>query len=142
MEWKLIQKSLDLFIFGSSIIRWTKTFYTNTESAVLHNGHTTNYFKLTRGVRQGCSLSPYFFILGAEILAARIRQETNIEGIKIFETEHKISQFADDTSLFLSQLIMQFKFFMSSAMYLVLNLIWEKLKQYGSGPGGLIRTSR
>ena len=96
---EFIKKSLHLFNFGSSIKRWTKTFYTNIESAVLHNGYTTNYFKLTRGVRQGCPFSPYLFILGAEILATRIRQERNIEGLKIFETEHKISQFADDTSL-------------------------------------------
>ena len=34
---------------------------------------------------------------------------------------------------------MQFKFLMSSAVYAVLNLIWEKLKQYGLGPGGLTK---
>ena len=79
-------------------------FNNNTESSVLHNGYTTDYFKLSRGVRQGCPLSPYLFIIGAEILGAKIRQENNIESIKIFETEHKISQFADDTSLFLKNI--------------------------------------
>ena len=44
------------------------------------------------------------FLLGAEILAARVRLERNIEGITIFKTEHKISQFADDTSLFLKNI--------------------------------------
>ena len=100
VEWGFIQNTLDLFNFGSNIKQWVKTFYNNTESSVLHNGFTTNYFKLSRGVRQGCPLSPYLFILGAEILAARIRLERNIEGITIYNTEHKISQFADDTSLF------------------------------------------
>jgi len=42
--------------------------------------------------------------LGAEILAARVRLERNIEGITIFNTEHKISQFADDTALFLKNI--------------------------------------
>ena len=102
MEWGFIQNTLDLFNFGSNIKQWMKTFYNNTESSVLHNGFTTNYFKLLRGVRQGCLLSPYLFLLGAEILAARVRLERNIEGITLFNREHKISQFADDTSLFLN----------------------------------------
>ena len=104
VEWGFIQNTLDLFNFGSNIKQWVRTFYNNTESSVLHNGYTTNYFKLSRGVRQGCPLSPYLFILGAEILAARVRLERNIEGITILNTEHKISQFADDTSLFLKNI--------------------------------------
>jgi len=42
--------------------------------------------------------------LGAEVLAARVRLVRNIEGITIFNTMHKISQFADDTSLFLKNI--------------------------------------
>ena len=37
----------------------------------------------------------------AEILAIKIRGNKNISGIKVTETEHKLSQFADDTSLIL-----------------------------------------
>ena len=36
---------------------------------------------------------------GAEILACKIRQNKEIQGIKVFNSEAKISQFADDTSL-------------------------------------------
>ena len=99
VEWDFIQQTLNLFNFGSFLKQWVKALYTNTESAVLHNGYTTDYFKLSRGVRQGCPLSPYLFSLGVEILAAKVRQDCTIQGIKIFETEHKISQFADDTTL-------------------------------------------
>ena len=51
VEWGFIQNTLDLFNFGGNIKQWVKTFYNNTESSVLHNGYTTNYFKLSRGVR-------------------------------------------------------------------------------------------
>jgi hypothetical protein len=39
--------------------------------------------------------------LCAEILAIQIRGNKNISGIKVTEAEHKLSQFADDTSLIL-----------------------------------------
>ena len=39
-----------------------------------------------------------------EILASRIRTDKNVVGIEIFHTEHKISQFADDATLLLSNL--------------------------------------
>ena len=53
------------------------------------------YFKLSRGVRQGCALSPYLFIVAVEILACKIRQDREIKGISIFHKEFKLSQFAD-----------------------------------------------
>ena len=53
-------------------------------------------------MRQGCPLSPYLFILSVEILACKIRKDKEIEGIRIFKKEIKISQFADDTSLLCS----------------------------------------
>ena len=52
------------------------------------------------GLNQGCPLFPYLFILSSEILSNKIRQDLNIKGIKIYENEIKLSQFADDTTLF------------------------------------------
>ena len=58
LEWSFIQNTLTLFNFGNEIKKWISTFYMNSESSVLNNGFCTNYFKLSRGVRQGCPLSP------------------------------------------------------------------------------------
>ena len=54
LEWSFIQHTINLSNFGNSIKKWISTFYTNSESSVLSNGFCTNYFKLSRGVRQGC----------------------------------------------------------------------------------------
>ena len=105
LEWPFIQNTLNLFNFGNGIKKWISTFYTNSESSVLNNGFCTNYFKLSRGVRQGCPLSPYLFILAADVLATKIRQDKTVRGITIFGTESKISQIADDTSAFCGNLL-------------------------------------
>ena len=44
-------------------------------------------------------MSPYIFILCAEVLAIGIRQNGKIKGISIGENEYKINQYADDTCL-------------------------------------------
>jgi len=100
-----MMKALDIFNFGTSIKRWISTFYTNIESAAINNGFMTNWFRPSRGVRQGCPLSPYLFVLSTEVLFSKIRQEPSISGIKIFGHEIKLSQFADDTNLFCADLI-------------------------------------
>lgn len=52
-------------------------------------------------MRQGCLLFPYLkFVLAAQPLACKIRQHKEIQGIAIFGKELKLSQFADDTTLF------------------------------------------
>ena len=67
----------------------------------MNNGWTSNFFQLSRGVRLGCTLSPYLFILSIEVLAEAIWKKKEIGGIEINGTDFKLSQFADDTALIL-----------------------------------------
>ena len=59
------------------------------------------FFSLSRGVRQGCLLSPYLFIICAEVLANSVKKDKNIRGINIANAECKLSQYADDTTMIL-----------------------------------------
>lgn len=101
VSWEFLFKVLDYFNFGDSFKKWVKIFYTNIQSCVIVNGHLSEWFYLYRGCRQGDPLSPYLFILCAEILAILIRNNKDIKGIKIGNTELLISQYADDTSIIL-----------------------------------------
>ena len=91
---------LDLFGFPTHIKEWVKILYTDIKSSVTNNGWHSEYFDLGRGVLQGCPLSPYLFILCAEILAMQTRDNAKIEGINIGNKNYKILQYADDTQLF------------------------------------------
>ena len=101
LEWTFVEKTLSFYNFGESIKSWIKLFYTNIASCIQNNGWSSDFFQLSRGVRQGCPLSPYLFILCVEILANAVRNNDGIKGICISETECKISQYADDTTLIL-----------------------------------------
>ena len=60
----------------------------------------TNYFEISRGVRQGCPLSHSLFIFAMELLALKIRQNQTCKCIVLpNDREVKISQFADDTTI-------------------------------------------
>ena len=99
LEWSFIDKALEYFNFGPILRKWVKVCYTDISSQCSYNGWSTALFKITRGVRQGCPLSPYLFILAAEILAIYIRINPDIEGIQISNNVSKISQYADDAAL-------------------------------------------
>jgi len=62
---------------------------------------------MERGVRQGCPISPLLFILTLELLARDIRKNTKIKGIQVSQESRpiKIKMYADDATLFLSNMI-------------------------------------
>ena len=66
------------------------------------NGEKLEAFPLKSGNRQGCPLSPYLFNIVLEVLARAIRQQKEIKGIQIGKEEVKISLFADDMIVYIS----------------------------------------
>ena len=97
LDWSFIHKCLENYNFPPFIRQWVKILYTDIVSCVTNNGWHSNYFRLSRGVRQGFPLSPYLFILCAKFLATDMRQNNKIKGIKMGSKNFKIKQYADDT---------------------------------------------
>lgn len=94
VEHRFIFSSLELFGFGPNFISAMKMLYKDINS-------TSKRFSIHRGVRQGCPISPSLFILVVELMSIKIRNDTLMQGISIFNKEIRISQLADDTALFL-----------------------------------------
>ncbi len=70
VDWSFMLKVLERTNFGPSFRSWVQLLYTSIFSRVLVNGYTGEAFRVTRGVRQGCPLSPLLSILVAELLTA------------------------------------------------------------------------
>ena len=100
IEWKYMDKVLEVFNFGQEFRRLVKLCYTNNTSTIMNNGFSSGWFKVSRGVRQGCPLSGYLFLLCIEILAQLIRNDKDIVGLRLLNTIIKLSLFADDASCF------------------------------------------
>ena len=49
--------------FGEDFVDWIKLFLRDQESCVINGGHTTTYFRLERGARQGDPISAYLLCL-------------------------------------------------------------------------------
>ena len=101
VSWKFINNVLDYFKFGEGLKKWVNVLNKNANSAINQAGFLSSFFEIERGCRQGDPISPYIFILCAEVLAIRIRNNKNIKGINVDNYPILISQYADDTSLIL-----------------------------------------
>uniref|UniRef100_A0A5F8G801 RNA-directed DNA polymerase n=1 Tax=Monodelphis domestica TaxID=13616 RepID=A0A5F8G801_MONDO len=87
-------------IEGPSLKIINSTFL-KPSSNIICNGNKLEAFPIRSGVKQGCPLSPLLFNIVLETLAVAIREEKEIEGIKIGNEETKLSLFADDMMVYL-----------------------------------------
>lgn len=102
VEWKYLFYILEKFGFSSDFIAWIKLLYASPVASVKVNGIKSDSFTLSRGSRQGCPLSPLLFVLAIEPLAIWLGSEERFEGIIRFGQSHKLSLYADDLLLYIS----------------------------------------
>ena len=78
--------------------------YSEIESCVSNNGHMSSFFKLSKGVRQGCPISALLFLLVVEVVAIILQHSEKLTGIIVGQTEIRLCMFADDMTMFLYNL--------------------------------------
>ena len=99
----LLFKILKRFNFSEKMLAWLKILYEKPQSALYINGFIGKIFVTERGIRQGCPLSAILYIIYAEALGNLIRKDEKIHGIPLpgKGEDLKISQYADDTTLYI-----------------------------------------
>lgn len=103
IEWKYMMSVLEHFRFRKEFINRIRIIYAHPMASVVTNQEMSQSFRLFKGCRQGCPISPALFTIAMEPLATRIRACADIASVKIKDTQHKISLYADDVLLFLSK---------------------------------------
>lgn len=105
IRWSFLFKALETFGFGEFIINAIKILFKNIKTTIFNNGFSSGYFFPDRGIRQGCCLSPSLFVIAVELMAIMLRKNVLIRGVKVANKVTTISQYADDTTLFLSDYV-------------------------------------
>ena len=88
--------------FGHRFVSWVKLVYSSPKASVITNRLNSEYFNLHRGTHQGCPLSPLLFALAIEPLSIALKTSLNISGILRWGIEHKVSLYADDLLVYIS----------------------------------------
>ena len=102
-------ESLDLMLlemgFGPKWRQWIRVCLNTTSISILFNGSPCKPFKMGKGLRQGDPLSPFLFVIMAEVLNKMLKYAGNLGlfkgvavGAKLVTLTHL--QFADDTLVF------------------------------------------
>ena len=90
--------------FPERFIRWIKLCITMPSFSVQINGNLAGYFQSSRRLRQGCSLSPYLFVICMNVLYKKIDKAAVEKKFKFHHRCKSISLthlcFADDLMVF------------------------------------------
>ena len=86
------------------MVEWIMGCINSASFVVLMNGSPSSFFRPSRGLRQGCPLSPFMFLLIAKALSRllnRAREENLIKGVKVTnQTDLTHGLFVDDVLMF------------------------------------------
>ena len=89
---------------SSAVILWIRVCIPTAAFSVSINGSLEGFFTSAKGIRQGCSLSPYLFVLCMDILSRKIDKAASEKQFKFHPRCSPLSLthlcFADDLMVF------------------------------------------
>lgn len=89
ISWNFIEKALSLHAFPPACKRWILACVKSAQFTILFQGQGDGFIKPTRGIRQGCALSPYIFIICMNVLSALLLNDLRqgrLSGLKLART--------------------------------------------------------
>jgi hypothetical protein len=102
VSWRFLFATMRKMGIPAGFISMAQMLFQDAEAAVSLNGEATVHFPIQRGVRQGCPLAPYLFLLVAEALHSATRAavaDGSLSGITLPDgvTQQTLLQYPDDT---------------------------------------------
>jgi hypothetical protein len=99
--------AMSLMGFPEAFISMTKLLFTGAKASISVNGRCTPHFPANQGVRQGCPLATYLFLIVGEELNHCVKKEAQLGRIRGIclpgsEEQQLIIQFMDNTSMTLA----------------------------------------
>jgi hypothetical protein len=110
VNWDFLRLILIQVGFGTQLTRWIMECVSSASLEVLVYGEATNFFKIGRGLRQGCPLSPLLFVLVMESLSLILKSsksEASLSGIKITRLMKILHLFFVDDVLLMTNATLQ-----------------------------------
>ena len=141
-----IEQTMRKMNYGENILKLIKLLYTGSQATIITNEMKGEQFKTKGGVKQGCPLSPYLFIIALELMAIEIRKEKAIKGIELTSRNKQInsvsnkdsqpdniddmiSLFADDSSTIITEVKQ-------------IPVVRENIHQYEKGSGSALHEGK
>lgn len=95
--------------FDAKWVKWLMECVTSVYYTLLFNGNISNLFKPGTGLRQGDPISPYLFLICANILSLALRKAESsniISGVKVGRNGDAFTHllYDDDSLLFLRKM--------------------------------------
>lgn len=104
VQWPFLLSSLKALGFPSEYIIWIEKCISLASFSVQINGELAGYFNRKRGLRQGCALSPYLFVICMEVLSKMLDKDAAQRkfGYHPYWQDLKLTHlsFADDLLIF------------------------------------------